>query len=121
MSTFYIRFSPTHQPLEFTERQVPFEGLNTRADSAVNGKPYYVEAVRVGFEPFDPATQVRMGPVLQPNPATIRYTVRPKSQAELDAERDARVEGQVSPALMALAKHAGLTRAQFKTLIEAEL
>ena len=91
------------------------------ADSVANGKPYLAEATRQGFEPFDPAAQVRTGPVLQPNPPVIRYAIRPKTQAELDAERALRIEGHVTPALMALAKRAGLTRAQFKVLIEAEL
>lgn len=121
MSTFYMKFSPTHQPIDWTERPVPFEGFNTKATSAVNGKPYFVEATQVGFEPFDPATQVRNGPVLQPKPPVIRYTIRPKTAAELNAEHAAALEGHINPALMALAKKAGLTRAQFKTLIDAEL
>lgn len=121
MTQFYMKFSPTHQPLEFVERDVPFEGFNTKADSAVNGKAYLVEATRQGFEPFDPATQVRSGPVLQPSPPTIRYTIRPKTQAELNAEHAARVEGHISPAILALAKKAGLTRTQLRALIEAEL
>lgn len=121
MPTFYMRFSPTHQPVGFLERRVPLEGFNTRADSAVNGKPYLAEATRQGFEPFDPAAQVRTGPVLQPQPPVIRFTIRPKTQAELDAEQAARVESHISPAILALSKQAGLTRAQLRTLIEAEL
>ena len=121
MSTFYMKFSPTHQPIDWVERPVPFEGFNAKDDSAVNGKPYWVEAVRQGFEPFDAATQVRTGPVLQPSPAVIRWMIRPKTAAELNAEQAARVEGHISPAILALAKHAGLTRAQLRPLIEVEL
>lgn len=121
MTIFYMKFSLTHQPIDFVERATPFEGFNTKEDSAVNRKPYYIEAIRQGFEPFDAATQVRSGPVLQPSPPTIRYTIRSKSQAKLDAEQNAKVESHITPALMALAKKAGLTRAQFKVLVQAEL
>ena len=120
MATFYIKFSPTDQPLEFTERSVPFEGFNTKADSAKNDKPYWVEAQRQGFEPFNPVAQVRAGPVLEASPPVVRYTVRAKTPAELTAERDGAIEAQISPAILALARNAGLTRPQLKALIDAE-
>lgn len=48
----------------------------------------FVEVTEVGFEPFDPATQNRTGPVLtvaQDYGVTATWTVTAKSRAELDA------------------------------------
>lgn len=48
------------------------------------------EAAVTGFEPFDPATQIRTGPVTAVAPdfsATATYSVRAKTQAELDADK----------------------------------
>lgn len=121
MTIFYIKFSPADQPLEFAERPVPFEGFNTKADSAKNGKPYWVEAQRQGFEPFNSTAQVRTGPVLEASPPVIRFTIRPKTPAERAAERQDQVRGHVNPAILALAKHAGLTRPQLEALIDVEI
>lgn len=47
----------------------------------------FVEVAEVGFEPFDPATQNRTGPVLtvaQDFSVTATWTVTAKSQAELN-------------------------------------
>jgi len=73
--TFYIKISPAGVPLDWKETTEPLTNYNTAAASAVNGKPYLVEATREGYEPFDPSTQVRVGPVLEASPPVIRYTV----------------------------------------------
>lgn len=120
MTFFYIKFSPDHQPVGWMERRAPLEGHETK-ESAQNKQAYLAEATVQGFEPFNPKTQVRTGPVLEASPPVIRYTVRNKTPAERDTERQARIESHISPAIMALAKNAGLTRAQLRVLIAAEL
>lgn len=75
---FYIKFSPDHQPIGWLEKTSG--DYNTKESSALNGKPYLAPATREGYEPFDPATQLRSGPVLEASPPVIRYTIstRPK-------------------------------------------
>lgn len=66
----------------------PFSQYNTKADSAVNGKAYLVE-VEVTDPPYDPATQVKEGPVdaYTGTNAVRIYTVRDKTPQELAAEQ----------------------------------
>ena len=63
---------------------IPIGSHNTKASSAINNKPYIVAAVRTGYDPFNPATQIRTGPVLQADPPEIQYTIRSKTAGELD-------------------------------------
>ena len=58
----------------------------------------FVEVTEAGFEPFDPATQNRTGPVLtvaQDYSVTATWTVTAKSQAELDAIAAANDESEL--------------------------
>lgn len=83
----YFKIEPgTNNILEVREGN--FVKYNTKADSAVNGKPYLVE-VTVTDPAHDPATQVKEGPVDAYNgtTATRVYSVRSKTQAELDADQ----------------------------------
>ena len=50
---------------------------------------------KVGFEPFDPATQVRAGPVhaIQADKVVSTYTVRAKTARERDGDKDATLAG----------------------------
>lgn len=108
MSHFYIKLAADHTPIEFMEERSPIGSHNTKDASANNGKPYIVPAVRTGFDPFDPATQIRTGPVLQAEPAEVQYTVRDKTARELDDEKDEETEG-------ALGQDAGAIR---QTLVD---
>lgn len=59
------------------------------------------ETTVIGFEPFDPDTQVRTGPVNTVAPdfsSTATYTIRAKSQAELDADQRGKDLGQLREA-----------------------
>lgn len=85
---FYIKFSNTHVPISFEKRDAPLGPHNTKAGSLSNGKPYSMEATREGYEPFDPNTQTRSGPVLEASPPVIRYTVVNKSAQDIDDEKD---------------------------------
>ena len=62
-----------------------------RADAARLKELGWLPEVRVGFKPFDPATQVRTGPVHQvgADDVTATYTVRAKTQGEMDADQRA--------------------------------
>jgi len=64
-----------------------FSGYNTKSDSAVNGKPY-LAPVAVTNPGYDPATQVKEGPVdaYDGTNATRVYTVRDKTAGERTAE-----------------------------------
>lgn len=63
---------------------------NTKETSVVNGKPFYTLAA-VTDPAYDPATQVKEGPVdtydFATDTATRTYTVRAKTQGELDADQ----------------------------------
>ena len=52
---------------------------------------------REGFEPFDPAAQVRTGPAyaIEADEVVATYTVRDKTAQELDAEKD-EIAGQIT-------------------------
>ena len=60
-------------------------------DAAELKKLSWLPVRRVGFEPFNPAVQVRTGPmyVIEPDEVVATYTVRDKTAQELDAEKDA--------------------------------
>ena len=65
-------------------------GLHLGTPAELKDKGWLPQVV-VGFEPFDPDTQIRTGPVNQvnANDVTSTYTVRDKTQQELDAtQRD---------------------------------
>ena len=64
-----------------------FSAYNTKADSAVNGKPFLTEVV-VTDPPCDYGTQVKEGPVdaYDGTNATRVYTVRDKTAGERAAE-----------------------------------
>lgn len=83
---YYFRVSADGDILETIQKRVPLGEHNT---AAVNGKPYIVPASIVGDEPFDPATQVRTGPVdvVVGETGERRYTVRDKTAEELAADR----------------------------------
>lgn len=82
---YYIKCGPNGTPTSHVEKVVAFAGYNTAADSAINGKPYYVEAIMYDAVPTD--SQVRVGPVYDANGGTITYTVRDKTPEELRADR----------------------------------
>ncbi len=72
---------------------VDFRGFDT-APVALVGKPYRsFLPVEVTNPPYDPATQVKTGPVVTVlvDKVTRVWTVRDKTAAELDAEKDAAI------------------------------
>ena len=64
-----------------------FAGYNTKVDAAINGKPYLVEVI-ITDPIYDSATQVKEGPIdsYDGAVATRIYTVRGKTQEELNSE-----------------------------------
>ena len=83
---------------------------------------------KVGFEPFDPATQVRAGPThdVQADKVVSTYTIRAKTQQELDNEKTATLAAELQrPAFKALvhatAKRLGITAGDLTTDMEKEL
>ncbi len=70
---------------------VALVNFNTKITATVNGKNFLV-LVAVTSPPFNGATQIRTGPVdiYDGTTATRVFTVRAKTQGELDAEEEAR-------------------------------
>jgi hypothetical protein len=64
------------------------DGYNTKANSATNSKPYLVP-VTVIEPPYNSATHISEGPVdnYDGTTTTRTYTIREKTQEELDANR----------------------------------
>ncbi len=92
-----------------------FEGalvdFNTKAISQINGKPFFVIAT-ITDPAFTPITQVRTGPIdtYDGTAADRVFTVRAKTQAEIDAERDAASEDdlrRIKTAVLYAAEKAG--------------
>lgn len=126
MTNFYIKVAADHTPIKEVKRALPFEGFNTKADSVINGKPYLISATQTGFEPFDPASQVREGPVLDAIAATIAYTVRAKTVQEISDEKDAATQGLMRDArlkafFLVAADQWGMTPAQLKAAVKAKV
>lgn len=125
----YIKFSPSHVPMGHAIGQ--FNGYNTKKDSVKNGKPYMAEAKVEGYEPFDPKTQVRTGPVYEPDPPVIRWIVRDKTADELAAEKDMEADSVLNQrgikALVGLLNDGSFipgsnyTAAQIKAIVRAKL
>lgn len=84
----YFKIDPlTNEVLRTFSTVVPLEAgsYNTKEDSAVNGKPFLVEATKVDVS-YDSDTEVREGPTYSYDGTTALYTYtkRAKTQAELD-------------------------------------
>ncbi len=62
---------------------------NTRETAAINGKPFLLPIERINFEPFDPETQKRSGPVdtVLIDKVIETYIVTNKTAGELDTEK----------------------------------
>jgi hypothetical protein len=87
--TLYFKIDPGDDSIiEVLSRAEPLTNFNDKTASQVNGKPYLVE-VAVTDPAYDPASQVREGPLdaYDGTTATRTYTIRAKTQAELDAEQ----------------------------------
>jgi hypothetical protein len=85
----YFEIDPIDQLTIIQARHTPnpLVKYNTKETSAVNGKSF-LELVTIVDPPYDPATQVKEGPVdaYDGTAATRTWTVRTKTQTELDAE-----------------------------------
>jgi hypothetical protein len=83
----YFKIDPTNNSI-LGAINGDFINYNTKNTSALNGKAYLVE-VTVTDPSHDSATQVKEGPVdaYDGNNATRVYTIRSKTQEELDANR----------------------------------
>ena len=82
MIIYYIEYDADGVPFKYYERSAPFKNYDTRDNN--RGTGFIEVATREGFTPFDSATQIRTGPVLEAEPAVIRYTVREKTTREID-------------------------------------
>ena len=85
----YFKIDPSDDSIiDVLQTNSTLENYNTKTTAALNGKPYLV-AVIVTDPAFDSATQVKEGPVdsYDGTTATRTYTVRAKTQAELDADQ----------------------------------
>lgn len=87
MNIYFKITAGTTNIIEVITKPAPLEGFNDKDTSLVNGKPFLVEAA-VTMPIFDEAIEVREGPVdnYDGTNATRVYTVRAKTQTELDAE-----------------------------------
>ena len=71
--------------------------FNTRTQAATNGKPFMLPIERIGFTPFNSATQKRSGPVDDVQAAKVveTYTVTNKTVQELDDEKTAIADADI--------------------------
>lgn len=74
--------------IEAIESEYAFINYNTKVSAAINGKPYLVSVI-VTDPAYDPATQVREGPVdsYDGTTATRVFTIRAKTIQELADEQ----------------------------------
>jgi hypothetical protein len=88
--TLFFKISNDGQTILGEKRLDDGVGYNSFETSRVNGKPF-LAPVTVTYPPYDPATEVKEGPVdaydLQTNTATRTYSVRQKTQVELDQDQ----------------------------------
>ena len=74
---YYIKCDSGGAPIGHTAQLHPFEGYNTAADSARNGKPYYIPAT---YAPADPSSsQIKSGYIYDVAAGTITDNVIARS------------------------------------------
>ena len=77
-----------HDPVVIVERR-----LIDLADVPPNKLPLWRPVAAVGDDAYDPATQIKSGPVttIESNRVVDTWTIRAKTAAELDAEKDLKI------------------------------
>jgi hypothetical protein len=98
MTLYFLIENGTNNIIEPREYPAPLAvgQFNTKTTAAVNGKPF-LEEVSITDPAYDPATQVKDGPVddYDGTTATRVYTVRAKNAAENTADDKAQVLGKM--------------------------